>query len=211
MERAGYDWRRGARWQEHLRHRAGRSAPARAGIRQPHSARRSDRLPAGTDAHRKRFRHAGAGVGDRHAAAASRHRHRFARARPIRLRQQSRQLQSRGRARRRGDGSDRARRAACGLHRQFAGRTPDHAHGRGPSDRDRRCRIARYRPGDRAEGAGAPQELCRQAAGAAQFCRRRRDPAPAVHRPISSGHGGGVARSRTPHLAHEGRRADADL
>ena len=201
----------GRGWQEHLCHRAGRSAPACEGIRQPHRARRSGRLPAGTDAHRGRFRRAGAGSGERHGAAASRYRHRFARARPIRLRQQSRQLQSRGRARRRSDGSDRARRAACGLHRQFAGRAPDHAHGRGASDRDRRRRIARYRPGDRAEGAGAAEELCRQAAGAAQFCRRRRDPAPLVRRAISFGHGGGVARGRAPHLAHEGWRADADL
>ena len=55
------------------------------------------------------------------------------------------------------------------------------------------------------------QELCRQAADAAQFCRRRRDPAPLVRRAISFGHGGGVARGRAPHLADEGWRADADL
>ena len=122
----------------------------------------------GLAAHRCRFRDLAPALAQRTAPRRVR-RHRFSRARPIRLRPQSGELQSPGRTRRRRGRADRARRRPRRLHRQLAGRASHHAARRGASDRDRRHRAARHRPGDRAEGTCAHQELRRQAAAAAQF------------------------------------------
>ena len=89
-----------------------------------------------------------------------------------------------GRACRCARGRHRARCIARHLRRNVARRHSHDAAGRRTADRDRRRRAQRYRPGDRAAGPDAHQELCRQAAAAAQFRGRRRDPAPTVQRPI---------------------------
>ncbi len=95
------------------------------------------------------------------------------------------ELQSRGRACRHRQRHDRARDRPGGVRRQLARRPSHHADERRASDPDRRRGAARYRPGDRAQGAGAHQELCRQGAATAQLRGGRRHPAPADERPVS--------------------------
>ena len=72
-------------------------------------------------------------------------------------------------------------------------------------------RAQRHRPGDRAAGPDAHQELRRQAAAAAKFRGRRRDPAPAVPWAVSKARTGRLACQRPPRFQGRERPDGADL
>ena len=145
------------------------------------------------------------------AAVAADHHDRRARPRALRLRPEPRQLRLSGRARRRPRGDHRAGDRARDLPRHIARRHPVDAARRGASRHDRGRHPQRHRPGDRRQGPGAAQGLCRQDADAAQLFRGRRDPAPARRCAVHRDDAGRLARPGAAHLEGDERRARARL
>ena len=98
------------------------------------------------------------------------------------------------------------------LSRHVARRHPGDAARRGAAGRDRRRDPQRHRAGDRRQGAGAAQGLCRQAADPAQPRRGRRDPAPARGCAVSRAYAEQAwLRQARQHLEAGQRRACARL
>ena len=197
-----------------LRFRGGRPAPLCAGLWSARPSRLpglSRRLPSGPCADVGGFSRTGDVAVAGQKAAASRPRARLSRARQIGMGRELAQLR---RPRRNGGyfAVPGGRRCRGGCSRRHLTRRAHHHGPLGSAPHpSARCRLERYRPRHRRQRTRPDQELCRQAAGAAQLRRRRRIAPQDVGRAIPTFHRGAMAKDGARHLARRRRKARVEL